>query len=249
MLWLMHDHWLFIGNVAAHLVASMSGAASFIFAIIEHARGKKIETWAFVAVGIMCLLLAFDQAWQDEHRNSEILAAQKLTAIQGENFWKNQSYGKDDALRSRDGLLAQNYTSLLGAQSTANKTQNSLAQLSNKILDITKPEKRVITAIPLGVSKNTQNAEGSFLEEIVLLVNKTIVSVHVLVTCDKPVVWAAGGILGNRTAVMGDLWAGPRSDRSYGITSGGAVWSATAPLLVTLYFNDNNERVCTYDAQ
>jgi hypothetical protein len=141
----MHSHWLFIYNVGAHLVASMSGVASFIFAIIEHARGKKIETWAFSVVGAICLIVAFDQAWQDEHRNSEVMKSEKATAVQEMDFWKQQTYDKDSALRQRDALLAQNYTALIGEQATANKTQDSLATLSTKILDISKPPKQKFT--------------------------------------------------------------------------------------------------------
>jgi hypothetical protein len=141
----MHTHWLFIHNVAAHLVASMSGVASFIFAIIEHARGKKIETWIFSVVGAICLIVAFDQAWQDEHRNGEILTNEKAVAVSDRDFWKQQTYDKDSALHQRDVLLAQNYTALIGEQATANKAQDSLASLSAKILAIGMPVKQKFT--------------------------------------------------------------------------------------------------------
>ena len=46
---------------------------------------------------------------------------------------QGQSYAKDESLRARDQLLGQNF-------STLSATQQSLAGLSNKMLDVTKPE-------------------------------------------------------------------------------------------------------------
>lgn len=123
----------------------MSGLASFAFSLWEHSRQKKLESRAFFIVGFICLIIAFDQAWQDEHRNSEILIAEKTALVQERNFWKDQSYQKDATLRSRDDLLAKNYTALTAEQSAASQTQPSLAQLSGKILEINKPEKQIFS--------------------------------------------------------------------------------------------------------
>jgi hypothetical protein len=143
----MHDHLLFIGNAFGHLVAAMSGVVSFAVSIVEAVRNKKFETWAFFVLGALSLFVAFDQAWQDEHRNSQELIAEKAAAVSERNFWKDQSYRKDDALRSRDELLAQNYGALIGQQTTSNKSQQSLAQLSNKIVELNagcyRPDRRL----------------------------------------------------------------------------------------------------------
>src|ERR1700683_3263719 len=108
----MHNHWLFIGNVLAHLVASMSGIASFAFSMWEHSRNKKIESRAFFIVGVLCLIIAFDQAWQDEHRNAETLTGERAVAIEEREFWKTQFYTTNSTLQTRDNLLAQNYGAL-----------------------------------------------------------------------------------------------------------------------------------------
>jgi hypothetical protein len=68
------DHWLFIRNVSAHLVASMSGNASFGVAIYEAIKDKKVESRIFFAIGAFFLVYAFDQAWQDEHRKVQTLS-------------------------------------------------------------------------------------------------------------------------------------------------------------------------------
>jgi len=110
----------------------MSGIASFVFATIEHVRNKKIESRAFFGVGVLCLIVAFDQAWQDEHNNVKVLIAEKSALWQERDFWKDQSYQKDASLRARDELLGRNYSVLAD-------TQSSLATLSNRLLDVAKP--------------------------------------------------------------------------------------------------------------
>ncbi len=138
----MREHWLFVWNVLSHLVASMSGVASFIMATVEHARQKKIESRMFFIVGVICLIVAFDQAWQDEHRNSQVLIVEKSAIYSERDFWKQQNYEKDAALRSRDQLLGQNFTALTETQKSASATQSSLAELSNKILDLNSQKQR-----------------------------------------------------------------------------------------------------------
>jgi hypothetical protein len=115
----------------------MSGIASFLMSAWEQSRNKKIESRAFFIIGVICLVIAFDQAWQDEHRNSEILTAEKSVLSSESSFWKGQSYSKDEALRSRDQLLGQNYAVLAA-------NQLSLSELSNRLLDITGPAPRKI---------------------------------------------------------------------------------------------------------
>ena len=162
----------------------MSGVASFAFAIYEHVRNKKIESRAFFAVGVLCSIIAFDQAWQDEHNNASTLIGEKSALWQERDFWKNQSYEKDDALRTRDNLLAQNYSALAGEQNTANQTQASLAQLSSKILSIDKPPRQQFTY--------EQNAwEGPakqwkhFGQHVVM--NNLPVRANIFLKCDQPI--------------------------------------------------------------
>jgi len=135
----MHEHWLFAGNALSHWVASMSSIVSFTLGIVELVRNKKIESWIFFAIAGLFLIVGFDQAWQDEHRNSEVLKVDKSSAISEREFWKQQSYDKDHTIQQRDQLLGQNYTALVGEQTTSNQTQQSLTKLADKILAINKP--------------------------------------------------------------------------------------------------------------
>jgi hypothetical protein len=189
----MHDHWLFVWNVLSHLVASMSGVASFLMSMWEHTKGRKIESRVFFIVGVICLVVAFDQAWQDEHRNSQLLTAEKSVLSSESGFWREQSYAKDESLRSRDQLLSQNYTALIGEQSTANRTQDSLTQLSGKILDIGKPVPWKWQALVLGLSSGTSPMRDQFL----LITNKAMIPVDVIFSCSQQITNAESRIVAN----------------------------------------------------
>jgi hypothetical protein len=238
--------WLFTKAVFAHWIATMGillTLTPFVPNSVQkwmEARMKKEFSLKHLWIaGTLLLLFAFYQAWVDEHRNAEQLITEKSQIVGEREFWKSQSYAKDEAIRTRDGLLAQNFTTLSG-------TQSSLAQLSNKVLDVTKPEPMTITPFPFGVTKNTSNNVTAYMQQFLLLVNRTVTPVHLLATCDKAIASGGGGILGTKATMGGDTWSGPRSDRSYGIGVVSPAWSPTGPLLVTLYFNDANERKCSF---
>jgi len=71
----MREHWLFIWNVGAHLVASMSGVASFAFAMWEHTRKRVIESRVFFIVGALCLVVAFE--WNAGQKLYNLSATQR----------------------------------------------------------------------------------------------------------------------------------------------------------------------------
>jgi hypothetical protein len=138
----MHNHWLFLGNVVVHWVGSMSGAVSFVLAIVEYVRNKKLEGIAFTLVAILFFFVACDAAWQDEHLNAERLKDEKKSAVVQSNFWEAQFYREQDQLESVNGVLAKNLGALSATQTTQNETQKSLTQLSEKIFDVGKPPKQ-----------------------------------------------------------------------------------------------------------
>ncbi len=100
--------------------------------IYEKWRDRPLSIKPVAVLFAVCILVSCFQAWVDEHRNSEQLKIEKAQVWGDAAFWKEQSYAKDDALRKRDEMLSKNFGVL-------SDTQNSLAQLSNKLLDTTKP--------------------------------------------------------------------------------------------------------------
>lgn len=230
----MHsDHLLFVGNVFAHLVASMSGVASFLFSMWEHARGKKIEARAFFIVGVLCLVVAFDQAWQDEHSNTKILIGEKSALWQERDFWKQQSYDKDASLRTRDELLGKNFTTLT-------QTEQSLTALSAKLLDVTKPEplKIVVTGERLPWYGSSQPHEMIMLG----IPNKIVGAVNADVICNKEIESVRAAMLGH------DLWTGKTPDRinanQFHLNITSPIWTPTQPLVVYVRFKNELADTC-----
>jgi hypothetical protein len=184
----MHNHWLFFGNVVAHWGAFMSGSLSFILCIVEYWRKRKLEGWAFAVIALICFFVACDAAWQDEHRNCALLIDEKSVAIQAQNFWKEQSYAKDATLRTRDDLLAKNYTALTNEQDSANKSQGALSRLSEKILEVSKERPQITTVLPIGRDdgKFLQNAQGENVTQYLLTTNKDKNNTIVNIVCSQP---------------------------------------------------------------
>ena len=227
----MHQHWLFIGNVVAHWVAAMSSAVAFTLGIVEYWRKQKTEGWIFFAIASLFLVVAFDQAWQDEHRNSEVLIAEKGVAVSESNFWKQQSFQKDDALRSRDQLLAQNYAALIGEQGTANKAQDSLTRLSGKILEMGKPEPlRVVTQALM-----EPGGDGPVkVRYFIVLTNKTVNPAIMNVECDQDITAGEGAVVG-ATQMMAGI--GPVvSGRRFSLSITSPPWSPLSPILLDVHY-------------
>lgn len=213
----------------------MSGVVAFAFGIYEAAKKEKVASRILFFVGALALLVACDQAWQDEHRDVEVLVAEKSSISSERDFWKEQSYEKDASLRARDELLAKNYGVLAS-------TESSLATLSNKLAGLQEPLK--ITAHLLPTQSSTQaQYRGTFL----VLTNKAITPVRLLVTCDAEI-QAGGQILGTG-AMMGGGWAGrvTRSNKQSGIGILSPAWTPTNPLLVTIYSTEAKLGFCSFD--
>jgi len=102
-------------------------------------KKRSIESRTYFVIAGVFFFVSCDFVWREEHRNVQTLVQEKSALWQERDFWKIQSYDKEAALRSRDQLLAQNYTALIGEQTTATNAQQSLTQLSSKIIDLSKP--------------------------------------------------------------------------------------------------------------
>ena len=124
---LFHQILFYFGTVGAMLIL-----------LWEKVFKRALHLKTVLVVAGFCLFLSCFQAWVDEHHNSEQLIRDKAQLSAEREFWRGQSNAKDDLLRSRDDLLAANF-SILG------NTQQSLANLSNRVLEIAKPEPLKIT--------------------------------------------------------------------------------------------------------
>ena len=69
--------FLFLGNVASHWISLMSGIVSVIVAIYETIKNKPIVARWFWIVALVCFVVACEKAWQDEHRNTQVVVGEK----------------------------------------------------------------------------------------------------------------------------------------------------------------------------
>jgi hypothetical protein len=127
----------------------------------------------------LCLIIAFDQAWQDERNNVKVLIGEKSTLWQERDFWKDQSYAKDTSLRNRDELLGKNYGVLAD-------TQSSLANLSNRPLDVAGPVPRKIDALRWKIPQTYtyENVGRVQFWTLVVVSNKVVNPAKGVITCD-----------------------------------------------------------------
>jgi hypothetical protein len=143
----------FIKAVAAHWFWWI-GLVLTLEPMYQHLLPAKWQKWIggkmselapqwFLCTGVLLVLIAFYQSWQDEHRIVAQLIVEKSGIVREREFWKNQSFQKDASLRIRDELLGKNVSAL-------SDTQTSLASLSNRLLDIGKPERLNISIDQVG---------------------------------------------------------------------------------------------------
>lgn len=236
----MHNHFLFIGNVLAHWVGFMSSIVSFTLGIVEYLRDKKTEAWIFTIIACLFLIVSFDAAWQDEHRNSSLLIGEKANAVSERDFWKQQSYAKDASLVTRDDLLAQNYTVL--AQS-----QTALSTLSNRLLDITKPSSLKVTSFK---SLLQRESDGTAASALVFVVNRTV-GVHGEVACSSDfdvVEWEVMEPSHQHAALKSVIHAVPLAPNKVRLNGTLPMWEADSPLIMVITSKDANPD-CSFTPQ
>jgi hypothetical protein len=132
--------FLFLSDLFHQILFYIGGVLALLELFMTKWLNTPLEKKLFNTLVIGCLFIACFQAWVDEHHNGTELIREKSNAVGEREFWKAQSYAKDEAIRQRDNLLEQNFTTLSG-------TQQALASVSTKILEITKPEPVKITSM------------------------------------------------------------------------------------------------------
>jgi hypothetical protein len=245
----MHDICLFLWNVLCHLVASMSGLASFCMSLWEHTKKeRRIESRAFFIVGVLCLIVAFDQAWEDEHRNSTVLIAEKSVLAQERDFWKSQSDQKDAVIRDENKANLGYITAVTETQKTANGTQQSLTELTEKVFETTKPVPgRVITNATRLVSIFDSSKPSDSTVIIVGSVTKDYPSFKGVIECASPFeareILLSQGVIGATTPIK------QGASREAELSFMGSTWRVGEPLFALIHGDRLDPSYCHIKSQ
>ncbi len=213
----MDNHILFIGNVASHLVALMSGIASFCIALWQAYKKHPLPERIFWFVGIICLLVAFDSAWQDEHRNARVVISEKASEVGLKTSCLADK--RIDALtnqflqlqlNSQSGTLSKTQADLTGQQQNLNKAQS----LTNSCLIILGKKS---APPPLQLRLHLVEAEekapirGVERETVIIAdTNRILVTTRLLLECNKPFEVLNSGTLTDRSMTLHAPQGNPR---------------------------------------
>jgi hypothetical protein len=252
-----HDHFLFFGNVASHLVALMSGIASFVLSTITAIRKRPIiERWFWVA-GAICLIAAFDGAWQDEHRNTQTVIAEKsaqagLANICAQNLRVAQAYslGVEGINKSLQGTLDSQQNQLNSQQGTMNSCVLSLGKM-NPILNA----KFGVIAVPVNWAKQ-RHALGSedtvYFFAIVIMTNNKADPVG-LVQCANAfkIISAPELNMQAGSGMVASQEPKAINDRTYEIrvSNTGAEWTGENPIYMAASSSSQYIGQCTFKPQ
>jgi hypothetical protein len=122
-------------QIASHLVALMSGISSFIFATISAVNKKPLVAKWFWAAGAICLIAACDGAWQDEHRNSQMMAQEK-SSIAGD-YGRCQNNAQIEAAYTR-GLEQSNLNQRQTVDEQRKQNMNQQNTVNNCVVSLGK---------------------------------------------------------------------------------------------------------------
>jgi len=254
----MHNVPLFIGNVAAHLVALMSGIASFIFATIEQVRNKPILARWFWVVGAVCLLSACEQAWQDEHRNTQaaendkaVVASQNATC--GVNYLVEQALyaGSQDLVRSQRETIDKLQLSGFAQQRDVSSCVVSLGKMNPIVrLKITVIMDPFATMDTQGHVDPPRASKKKQMTELFVVTNVEQQNFRGLLACARPFTIAAGPFINSESLAItsGTPQPIPKGDRAYEmrVEQSNTVWNTSHPAYLRVISDTPNPGGCTF---
>ena len=258
----MELHALFIGNVAAHLIALMSGLASVAIATWEKIKKRPISSGIFLAIGCLCLLFASDQAWQDEHRNDQTLIAEKSSEISAKNSCLQDARVEEAYKRDLEGEVGSQRQTIdsernmnAKQQADVNTCVVSLGKLNPKIREVV-----TVIAIPLYTfDPDTRRLVGQYsahklyASELLITTNEVKSRFHGKLRCDNSFIPLGGPQLPRSSQTIFSTNAEPSriSDREYEIsaTNSGVEWSPSFPAYLRVSTDTESPGNCTFTPQ
>lgn len=235
----------------------MSGIVSFTLGIVEYFRKQKTEATIFAVVAMLFLLVACDEAWQDEHRNAEVVAAERSAAVSSQSVCQTDlrvedaySKGIEGQLGDARGALDKQAASLTQQQGTINSCVVSLGKMNPAI------NTHVSVATHVAASQTLKNQKYGFTEEtvhfytIVIMTNRKL-EPDGLLKCDKSFTPHSADLSEHTNAYM---VMSPTLDRiadneyRLRVVDTGADWTEGNPLLLSAT-SDSDKLKCSFAPQ
>jgi hypothetical protein len=162
--------FLFLSDLFHQILFYIGGVLALVELFMTKWLNTPLEKRLFNILVIGCLFIACFQSWVDEHHNVEELIKDKAHVSGEREYWRGQSDAKDQSVRENVTALSQ--------------TQRAFADLSNKVLDITRPE-----PLRILVKTNRLSPLDSASKKISLLSivsNKPLSPVRGVLSCEHP---------------------------------------------------------------
>jgi hypothetical protein len=178
---------LFVSAVAAHWLFTFGGIAMVAFGLYEKYKHKETAKWVFWGFAVVLLLVAFYQAWGDEHSNSALLIEQKASA------WSQ--FNQCDKERLSKSLLNDQFVRRIDSQQGIIDSQ--LSTVTSCIATLTKanlPEPLRITTRGVRINESQQNTRPTII--LVAETNRIVPAFVGKIKCDAPFAFIQAEMIG-----------------------------------------------------
>jgi hypothetical protein len=233
--------YLYLWDLCHQILFYIGGIMALVEWLMIKYMETPIEKRVFTGIVLILLFVASFQAWIDEHRNSEQLIQEKADIFEERDFWKGQSYSKDETIRLQGGLLSQDSTN-------AGQLQKNYDQLVAKMLDLTKPEHVRLSyfVLPPRQHDPIPNLSPGVTADFIVVTDRVITPIKLEVTCNLPIILASGAPMGSNLFTSIN-WGGVMGVYKYGIGLGSPAWAPASPMLVTVHSMQRGELRCSFD--
>jgi hypothetical protein len=189
----------------AHWLFTFGGIAMVAFGLWEKYKHKETAKWMFWGFAVLLLLVAFYQAWLDEHHNTAVVIAEKATAVGDWGTCNGDLKAETEKNKLLDRQNIQQQTTINSQQSSLNSQQDSVNKCIVQLGSAIKPERLKTEAWLVGTVIEKTDRQSPFFGSWVVLTNKTVTPIRLLVTCDGDIAGAAGEVLGTGVMAQGRM--------------------------------------------
>jgi hypothetical protein len=240
----MDKFMLFVSAVAAHWLFTFGGIAMVVFGLYEKFKHKETAKWVFWGLAVVLLLVAFYQAWSDEHANAAVVIEEKARAIGdlGECRGDLKSVGAQSAILQSQVLSQQ--STINGQQSTLTAMQQGYNSQQSTINSCVVSLGKTNAPMPLQLTSRMDSftlpdPKWKHHALMTVLVNQALPA-RLKVTCDGTI-GEAHAIVAGASSFM-DITKKLFTNSI--IISNPVVMTTLSPLIVTISYDEDDIGTC-----